>query len=92
MSSQNDYLNSAIAIFTQKKSRIISTNKGESGIMKKVIPSILVAVAVFFVIVVMQTLVRNMTFTEAVSRPYNYFLAAIAFIGTFTAMSRKEKK
>ncbi len=59
--------------------------------MKKVILSILVAVAVFFVIVVMQTLVRNMTFTEAVSRPYNYFLAAIAFIGTFTAMSRKEK-
>ena len=58
-------------------------------IMKKVILSILVAVAVFFVIVVMQTLVRNMTFTEALSRPYNYFLAAIAFIGTFTAMRRK---
>ena len=60
--------------------------------MKKVMLSILVAVPVFFVIVVIQTLVRNMTFTEALSRPYNYFLAAIAFIGTFTAMSRKEKK
>ena len=90
--SQNDCLNSAISIFTQTKSRIISTNKGESDIMKKVILSILVAVAVFFVIVVIQTLVRNMTFTEALSRPYYYFLAAIAFIGTFTAMSRKEKK
>ena len=44
------------------------------------------------VLVVIQTLVRNMTFTEALSRPYNYFLASIAFIGTFTAMSRKEKK
>ena len=45
--------------------------------------SILVAVAVFFVLVVIQTLARNMTFTEALSRPYNFFLAAIAFIGTF---------
>ena len=60
--------------------------------MKKVILSILVAVAVFFVIVVIQTLVRDMTFTEALSRPYNFFLAAITLIGTFTAMSRKEKK
>ena len=60
--------------------------------MKKVMLSILVAVPVFFVIVVIQTLVRNMTFTEALSRPYHYFLASIAFIGTFTAMSRKEKK
>ena len=60
--------------------------------MKKVILSILVTVAVFFVIVLIQTLIKNMTFTEALSRPYNYFLAAIAFIGTFTAMSRKEKK
>ena len=60
--------------------------------MKKAVLSILVAVAVVFVIVVMQTLVRNMTFTEALSRPYNYFLAAIAFIGTFNAMGRKGKK
>ena len=60
--------------------------------MKKVIMSILVAVAVFFVIVVIQTLVRNMAFAEALSRPYNFFLAAITLIGTFTAMSRKEKK
>ena len=60
--------------------------------MKKVILSILVAVAAFFVIVVIQPLVSNMTFAEALSRPYNYFLAAIAFIGTFAAMSRKEKK
>ena len=60
--------------------------------MKKVILSILAAVAVFFVIVVIQTLARNMTFTEALSRPHNFFLAAIAFIGTFTAISRKEKK
>ena len=59
--------------------------------MKRVILSIVVAAAVFFVIVLIQTLVRNMTFTEALSRPYNYFLAAIAFIGTFTAMSRKGK-
>ena len=58
--------------------------------MKKVI-MLLVAVAVFFVIVGIQTLVMNMTFTEALSRPYNFFLAAIAFIGTFTAMSRKGK-
>ena len=71
---------------------IISTNKGESDIMKKAILSILVAVAVLFVIVVLQTLVRNMPFTEALSRPYNYFLAAIAFIGTFAAMGRKGKK
>ena len=60
--------------------------------MKKAVLSILVAVAVVFVIVVMQTLVRNMTFTEALSRPYNYFLAAIAFIGTFTAMKRNGEK
>ena len=60
--------------------------------MKKAILSILVAVAVLFVIVMMQTLVMNMTFTEALSRPYNYFLVAIAFIGTFTAMGRKGKK
>ena len=60
--------------------------------MKKVILSILVAVAVFFAIVLIQTLIRNMPFTETLSRPYNFFLAAIAFIGTFTAMSRKEKK
>jgi hypothetical protein len=33
-----------------------------------------------------------MTFTEALSRPYNYFLAAIAFAGTFIAMGRKGKK
>ena len=59
--------------------------------MKKVILSILVAVAVIFVIALLQTLIKNMTFTEALSTPYNYFLAAIAFIGTFTAMSRKEK-
>ena len=59
--------------------------------MKKVILSILVAVVVLFVIVLLQTLIKNMTFTEALSTPYNYFLAAIAFIGTFTAMSRKEK-
>ena len=59
--------------------------------MKKVILSILVAVVVLFVIVLLQTLIRNMTFSEALSTPYNYFLAAIAFIGTFTAMSRKEK-
>ena len=85
-------MNSVIAIFTQTKSRIISTNKGERDIMKKVILSILVAVAVFFVIVVIQTLVGSMTFTGALSRPYNFFLAAIAFIGTFTAMSRKGKK
>jgi hypothetical protein len=57
--------------------------------MKKVILSILVAVAVFFVIVVIQTLVGFMTFTEALSRPYNFFLAAIAFLGTFKAMSSK---
>ena len=72
--------------------RVILMNKGESDIMKKVILSILVAVAVFFVVALIQTLVRHMTFTEALSRPYNYFLAAIAFTGTFTAMSRKEKK
>ena len=60
--------------------------------MKKAILSILVAVAVFFVIVVIQTLVRNMAFAEALSRPYNFFLAAIAFIGTFKSMSRKGKK
>ena len=60
--------------------------------MKKVILSILVAVAVFFVIVVIQTLVRNMAFAEALSRPYNFFLAAITFIGTYTAMSRKGEK
>ena len=59
--------------------------------MKKVIVSILVAVAVFFVIALIQTLIRNMTFTEALSRPYNFFLAAIAFVGTFTTMSRKGK-
>ena len=64
---------------------------GESDIMKKVILSVLVAVAVFFVIVLIQTLIRNITLTEALSRPYNYFLAAIAFIGTFTTMSRKGK-
>jgi len=64
---------------------------GESDIMKKVILSVLVAVAVFFVIVLIQTLIRNMAFTEVLSRPYNYFLAAIAFIGTFTTMSRKGK-
>ena len=46
----------------------------------------------FFVIVLIQTLIRNMAFTEALSRPYNYFLAAIAFVGTFTAMSRKGRK
>jgi hypothetical protein len=61
-------------------------------IMKKVILSILVAVAVFFVIALVQTLIKNIAFTEALSRPYNYFLAAIAFIGTFTAMSRKGEK
>ena len=60
--------------------------------MKKVILSILVAVAVFFVIVLIQTLIRGMAFTEALSRPYNYFLAAIAFIGTFTAMKRNGEK
>ena len=60
--------------------------------MKKVILSILVAVAVFFVVVLIQTLIRNIPFTEALSRPYNFFLAAIAFAGTFSAMSRKEKK
>ena len=69
--------------FENRKKIIISTNKGESDIMKKVILSILVAVPVFFVIVVLQTLIRNSTFIEAISRPYNYFLAAIAFIGTF---------
>ena len=60
--------------------------------MKKGILSILVAVAVFFVIAVIQTLVMNMAFTEALSKPYNFFLAAIAFVGTYTAMSRKEKQ
>ena len=59
--------------------------------MKKVILSILVAVAVLFVVVLLQTLIRNMTFSEALTRPHNYFLAAIAFIGTFTAMNRKGK-
>ena len=57
--------------------------------MKKIILSILVAVAVFFVIVLIQTQLKNMTFSEAVSRSYNYFLAAIAFVGTLTAMRRK---
>ena len=60
--------------------------------MKKGILSILVAVAVFFVIAVIQTLVMHMVFTEALSKPYNFFLAAIAFVGTYTAMSRKEKQ
>ena len=59
--------------------------------MKKVILSILAAVVVFFVIVLIQTLIMNMTFSEALSRPYNYFVAAIAFVGTFTTMRRKEK-
>ena len=59
--------------------------------MKKVILSILVAVVVLFVVVLLQTLIRNMAFSEALTRPHNYFLAAIAFIGTFTAMSRKGK-
>jgi len=44
------------------------------------------------VLVVIQTLARNMTFTEVLSRPYNFFLAAITFIGTYTAMSRKGEK
>ena len=59
--------------------------------MKKVILSILIAVVVFFVIVLIQTLIKSITFTEALSIPYNYFVAAIAFIGTYTAMSRKGK-
>ena len=59
--------------------------------MKKVILSLLVAVVVLFVIVLIQTLIKNVTFTEALSRPYNYFVAAIAFVGTFTTMRRKEK-
>lgn len=59
--------------------------------MKKVILSILIAVVVFFVIVLIQTLIKSITFTEALSIPYNYFVAAIAFIGTFTTMSRKGK-
>ena len=50
--------------------------------MKKVIMSILAAVVVFFVIVLIQTLIMNMTFSEVLSRPYNYFVAAIAFVGT----------
>ena len=57
--------------------------------MKKVILSLLVAVVVLFVIVLIQTLIKNVTFTEALSRPYNYFVAAIALVGTYTAMSRK---
>ena len=60
--------------------------------MKKVILSLLVAVVVLFVIVLIQTLIKNVTFTEALSRPYNFFLAAIAFVGTYTAMSRKGKQ
>ena len=59
--------------------------------MKKVIQSILVAVVVLFVIVLIQTLIMNMPFSEALSRPYNYFVAAIALVGTYTAMSRKGK-
>ena len=59
--------------------------------MKKVILSIVIAVAVFFVIVLLQTLIRSIPFTEALTRPYNYFLAAIAFIGTLVAMSKKGK-
>ena len=59
--------------------------------MKKVIMSILAAVVVFFVIVLIQTLIMNMTFSEVLSRPYNYFVTAIAFVGTFTTMRRKEK-
>ena len=59
--------------------------------MKKVILSLLVAVVVLFVIVLIQTLIMNMPFSEALSRPYNYFVAAIAFVGTFTTMRRKEK-
>ena len=59
--------------------------------MKKVILSLLVAVVVLFVIVLIQTLIKNVTLTEALSRPYNYFVAAIAFVGTYTAMSRKGK-
>ena len=57
--------------------------------MKKVVLSLLVAVAVFFVIVLIQTFLRNMAFTRALLRPYNYLLAAIAFLGTLTAMGRK---
>ena len=59
--------------------------------MKKVIMSILAAVVVFFVIVLIQTLIKSITFTEALSIPYNYFVAAIALVGTYTAMSRKGK-
>ena len=59
--------------------------------MKKVIQSILVAVVVLFVIVLIQTLIKNVTFTEALSRPYNYFVAAIAFVGIYTTMKRKGK-
>ena len=59
--------------------------------MKKVIQSILVAVVVLFVIVLIQTLIMNMPFSEALSRPYNYFVAAIAFVGTFTTMRRQGK-
>ena len=59
--------------------------------MKKIILSILAAVAVLLVVALIQTVIKDMTFTEALTRPHNYFLAAIAFIGTFTAMSRKEK-
>ena len=59
--------------------------------MKKVILSILAAVAVLLVVALIQTVIKDMTFTEALSTPYNYFLAAIAFIGTFTTMNRKGK-
>ena len=58
--------------------------------MKKVILSIVIAVAVFFAIALIQSLVRDITFMQALSRPYNYFLAGIAFVGTYTAFRRRE--
>lgn len=59
--------------------------------MKKVLLALLVGVAVFFIIALGQSLIRNVAFTEALSRSYNFFLGGIAAAGTYAALYKKGK-
>ena len=56
-----------------------------------IIKAVIIAVVVWLVIALLQSLIRGIPFADGLVKPYNLFLAAIAGVGSYTGFRKKGK-
>ena len=59
--------------------------------IKNLIPAILIGVATWLIIGLIIALVGHTSYGAALVRPYNFFLGALAGVGSYTGFSRRNR-